>query len=137
MARLGIATRNIVIGRLQAGESQNTVPRLYNVHRSTNSRLLQRYQQSGSTADHQRFGRPSITSAAQDRYSRVLNLRNWTVTLRETASNVPGLRRISAHTVRNRLHDNGLRARRPYFGAVLRRRVRGGICKLEASLNQP
>jgi len=36
----------------------------------------------------------------------------------------PGLRRISAQTVRNRLRENGLRTRRPYFGAVLRRRHR-------------
>jgi hypothetical protein len=43
---------------------------------------------------------------------------------RETASNVPVLRRISAQTVRNRLRENNLRARRPYFGAVLRRRHR-------------
>ena len=41
------------------------------------------------------------------------------MTARETASNVPGLRRISAQTVRNRLRENGLRARRPYFGAVM------------------
>ena len=38
--------------------------------------------------------------------------------------NVPGLRRISAQTVGNRLRENGLRARRPYFGTVLRRRHR-------------
>jgi IS30 family transposase len=42
MQRLDTATRNIVIGRLQAGESQNAVTRFYNVHRSTISRLLQR-----------------------------------------------------------------------------------------------
>ena len=122
--RIDTATRNIVIGRLQTGELQNAVARLYNVHRSTISRLLQQYQQSGSTADHQRSGRPKITSAAEDRYIRVLHMRNRTVTARATASNVPGLRRISAQTVRNRLHENGLCARRPYFGAVLRRRHR-------------
>ena len=44
------------------------------------------------------------------------------MTARETASNVPGLRRISAQTVRNSLRENGLRTRRPYCGAVLRRR---------------
>ena len=119
MPRLDTATRNIIIGRLQASESQNAVARLYNVHRSMISRLFQRYQQSGSTAD-----RPRITSAAQYCYIRVLHLRNQTVTARETTSNVPGLRRISAQTVRNRLRENGLRARRPYFGAVLRRRYR-------------
>jgi transposase len=85
MPRLDTATRNIVIGRFQAGESKNAVARLYNVHRSTISRLLQRYQQSGSTANHQRSGRPRITSATQDRYIRVLHLRNRTVTARETA----------------------------------------------------
>ena len=64
-------------------------------------------------------------SAAQDRYTRVLHLRNRTVTARETASNVPGLRRISAQTVRN-----GLLAKRPYFGAVLRRRHRLATVRL-------
>lgn len=124
MPRLDAATRNVVIGRLLAGESQNAVARLYNVHRSTISRLLQRHQQSGSTADRQRSGRPRITSAAQDRYIRLLHLRNRTKTATETASNIPGLRRISAQTVRNRLRQNGLRARRPYFGVVLRRQHR-------------
>ena len=96
MPRLDTATRNIVIGRLQAGDLQNAVAKLYNVHRSTISGLLQRYmyQQSSSTADRQRSRRPRITSAAQDRYIRVLHLRNRTVTARETASNVPGLRRV-------------------------------------------
>ena len=110
MPRLDTATQNIIIGRLHAAESQNVEARLCIVHRSTISRLLQRYQQSGSTADRQRSGRPRITSAAQDCYIRVLHLRNQTMTAR---SNVPGLRRISAQTVRNRLRENDLRARRP------------------------
>jgi hypothetical protein len=48
------------------------------------------------------------TSADQDRYIRVLHLRNRTMTARDTISNVPGLRRISAQTVRNRLRVNVL-----------------------------
>jgi transposase len=56
MPRLDTATRNIVIGRLQAGDIHNAVARLFNVHRSTISGLLQRYRQSGSTADRQRSG---------------------------------------------------------------------------------
>ena len=64
------------------------------------------------------------TSTVQDRYIRILHLRNRTVTTRETASNIPGLRWISAQRVRSRLGENGLRTRRPYFGAVLRRRDR-------------
>ena len=51
-------------------------------------------------------------------------MRNRSVTARETTSNVPDLRRISVQTVKNRLRENGLRARRPYFGAVLGRRHR-------------
>jgi IS30 family transposase len=93
MPRLDTATRNIVIGRLHAGEPQNAVSRLYNDHRNTISRLLQRYtcmyQQSDSTAARQRSRRPRITSASQDRYIRVLHLRNQTMTARETALNVP------------------------------------------------
>ena len=46
------------------------------------------------------------------------------MTARETASNVPGPRRISTQTVRNHLRENDLRARSPYFGAGLRRRHR-------------
>ena len=64
MPGLDTSTRNIVIGRLKAGESQNAVARLYNVHRVTISRLLQWYQQSSSTAD-----RSSNISAAQDHTS--------------------------------------------------------------------
>ena len=47
------------------------------------------------------------------------------MTARETSSNIPGLRRIPAQTVRNRLHENSYApTRRSYFGAVLRRRHR-------------
>jgi hypothetical protein len=49
-------------------------------------------------------------------------MRNRTVTGKKTASHFPVLIRISAQTIRNRLRENGLRARRPYFGAVLKRR---------------
>jgi hypothetical protein len=65
-----------------------------------------------------------LGSHQQPKYIRVLHLRNRTVKARETASNVPGLWRISAQTVRNRLRENGFRARRLYFGAVLRRQHR-------------
>ena len=65
------------------------------------TRLVQRYQQSGSTADRQRSGRPRISSAAQNRYIRVIHMRTQTVTARKTTLNVPDLRRISAQTVRN------------------------------------
>jgi transposase len=57
MPKLDPATRNIAIGRLQAGESQNEVTRTLNVNQSTISKLWNRFQQTGSTNDRQQFYR--------------------------------------------------------------------------------
>ena len=119
MPRLDSATRNIAIGRLQAGESQNEVTRTLNVNQSTISRLWNRFQQTGSTNDRQRNGRPRIATPGQDRYIRVFHLRNRTVAASTTAARIPGLRRIGSQTVRNWLRKHGIRPRNPYFGAVL------------------
>ena len=101
MPRLDPATRNIAIGRLQAGESQNEVARTLNDNQSTISRLWNIFQQTGSTNDHQRSGRPRITTPGQDRYIRVFHLRNRIVVVSTTAAELPALRRISSQTVRN------------------------------------
>ena len=119
MPRLDTATRKIAIGGLQAGESQNQVAQTLNVNQSTISRLWNIFQQTGSTNDFQRSGRPRITTPGQDRYIRVFHLRNRTVAASTTAAGIPGLRRISSQTVRNRLRQHSIRPRRPYFGAVL------------------
>ena len=119
MPRLDPATRNIIIGRLQAGESRNEVARTLNVNQSTISRLWNRFQQTGSTNDRQRSGRPRITTPGQDWYIRSFHLRNRTVAASTTAAGIPGLRRFSSQTVRNRLQQHGIRPRRPYFGAVV------------------
>jgi hypothetical protein len=74
---------------------------------------------TGSTNDHQRSWRPRITTHWQDRYIRIFHLRNRTVAASTTAAGIPGLRRISSQTVRNRLRQHGIRPRRSYFGAVL------------------
>ena len=75
------------------GESHNAVAARYNIHRSMISRLWQRYQQSGSTNDGLRSGRPCITNPVEDRYIRVFQRRHKAVTASQTASNIPGLRR--------------------------------------------
>ena len=85
------ATRNIAIGHLQAGESQNEVAQTLNVNQSTTSRLWKRFQQTGSTNDRQRSGRPRIATPRQDRYTRVFHLRNRTVAASSTAAGIPGL----------------------------------------------
>ena len=109
MPRLEPATRNIDIGRLQAGESQNEVARTLNVNQSNISRLWNRFQQTSSTNDRQRSGRPRITTPELDRYIRVFHLRNRIVAASTTAAGIHGLRRISSQTVRNRLRQHGIR----------------------------
>ena len=98
---------------------QNEVARTLNVNQSTISRLWNRFQQTGSTNDCQRSGRPRITTPGQDRYIRVFHLWNQTVAASTTAAGIPRLRRFSSQTVRNRLRQHGIRPRRSYFGAVL------------------
>jgi hypothetical protein len=121
MPRLDPATRNITIGRLQAGESQHEVARTLNVNQSTISRIWNIFQQTSSTNDRQRTrsGRPCITTPGQDWYIRVFHLRNRTVAASTTAAGIPGLRRFSSNIVRNRHRQHAIRPRRPYFGAVL------------------
>jgi hypothetical protein len=102
LSRLDPATRNIAISRLQAGESQIEVARTLNINQSTISRLWNRFQQTGSTNDRQRSGRPRIATPGQYRYIRVFHLWNrTTVAASTTAAGIPGFRRISSQTVHN------------------------------------
>ena len=84
------------------------------------------FVQTGSTEDLPRSGRPRVTTPAQDRYILNQHLRNRFLTATATASVTPGTHnpRISAQTVRNRLAENNLRARRPYVRTVLTGRHR-------------
>lgn len=132
MPRLNEENRNRAIGRLEAGESQSSVARRLNVRQSTISRLWHRYTQHNSTRDRPRSGRPRVTTPAQDRYIRVLHLRNRAVTATYTADHVPGLRRVSPQTIRNRLREHGIRPMRPHTGPVLHphhRRARLQWCR--------
>ena len=121
MPRLNEDQRNNAIGRLQAGETQTHVSRVLNVSQSNISRLWDRYQQQGSTHDRRRSGRPRVTTPAQDRHIRLRHLRHRFTTATSTAAAIPGQRRISDQTVRNRLREAGIRARRPVKAVVLTR----------------
>lgn len=124
MPPLRATARENAIGRLQAGQRQVDVARALNVSQGTISRLWTRFQQTGSTADAPRSGRPRVTTPAQDRFIRLRHLRNRFLTAQSTVNALPGNRRISRQTVRNRLHQAGLRAYRPVRGNVLTRRHR-------------
>jgi hypothetical protein len=68
-------------------------------------------------------GRPRVTSQRQNRYFRIIHPRNRMITAEDTARRItPGLEnvRISGQTVRRRLRESGLRARRPVVGPILK-----------------
>ena len=100
------------------------VARHFGVHRNTADALWRRYQQFGTTRDRPRSGRPRVTSNRQDTYIRVVHLRDRLRTATLTARSIPGLRRISPWTVRNRLRERGIRPRRPAILPVLQQRHR-------------
>lgn len=111
------------------GQLQNQVARHFGVNVSTIERLVRRLRETGRIADRPRSGRPRVTSRRQDRYIVVSHMRNRRLTAAESALNVHGNhgRPISSKTVRNRLREVGVRARRPYVGphlTVARRRRR-------------
>lgn len=122
MPRLSPVQRENALGRLQAGQTRTNVARVLNVSPSTISRLWTRFQRTGSSADAPRTGRPRVTTQAQDRFIRLRHLRNRFLPASSTVQIIPGARRISDQTVRNRLHAAELRAYRPLRGNVLTRR---------------
>lgn len=126
MPRLRQRQRAEATTMLLNGSSQSAVAAHFGVHRSTISRLYQRLRTIGTTNDRPRSGRPRETSRRQDRYIRLVHLRNRFRLPRETAENIRGIHnnRISTRTVRNRLRDFGIRARRPYVGLVLNQQRR-------------
>ena len=83
-----------------------------------------RLRQTVRANDRSLNGRPCVTSQRQDRYLRLIHLRNCMVTAEDTARRTHGLAnvRISDQTFRRRLREYGLRARRPVVEPVLKQR---------------
>uniref|UniRef100_A0AAQ4QBW3 Transposase Tc1-like domain-containing protein n=1 Tax=Gasterosteus aculeatus aculeatus TaxID=481459 RepID=A0AAQ4QBW3_GASAC len=108
---------------LQGGMRTADVARAINRHVRTVRRLRQRYRETGRTADHPRSGRPRVTTPAQDRYIRILQLRDRYRMATTTARVTPGTHNpsISAQTVRDRLREARLRPCRPVVRQVLTR----------------
>ena len=119
MERLTEVQRGQAIALLMQGQRQQQVARPFGVHVST----IERRGETGRVADRPRSGRPRGTSQRQDRAIRLAHLRNRHLTTTETAVNTVGShnRRIHPKTVRNRLREFGLRARRPNVGLPLNR----------------
>lgn len=118
MVKLSNLDRARAIGFLDAGWGQQEVSRHFGVCRLTVSRLQTRFRATGDVGDRPRSGRRRVTTRRQDRYIEVQATRSRFITARRIQLNIQsaagaGNQRISTQTVRNRLHDAGLRARRP------------------------
>jgi len=126
MPRLRQNERERAVGMVQAGMRHEDVANQFGCSKLTITRLMSRVRQTGGTADRPRSGRPRVTSERQDRHIRLIHLRNRFIPATITAAQTPGRHnpRISPQTVRNRLREANLRARRPLTGAMLTARHR-------------
>ena len=115
MPRLRLNDRERAKGMVQTGITHQAVANHFNVSRITISRQMIRLRQTGRANDGPRNGRRRVTSQRQDRNLRLNHLWNRMITAEVTARRTPGLAkvRISDQTVRRRLREYGLRARRP------------------------
>ena len=114
MVKLSNIDRARALGHLQAGMPQNQVAVMFNVSISTVKRLQRRYRDTGDVKDRPRSGRPRVTDPRDDRYIRLAALRNRTITARELQGRMRGRGlNMSYQTIRNRLHSQRLKARKP------------------------
>ncbi|GFT20335.1 transposable element Tcb2 transposase [Trichonephila clavipes] len=97
----------------QTGIRANTTSR--SVARSVVARLWNRFQETGNVRRRPGAGRPRTTTSTDDRYIQLTARRNRTenATQLQRQLLLATGRRVSSQTVRNRLHEGGLYARRP------------------------
>ena len=132
--RLNESDLNRALGMLQSGRTQEDVSRTLRVSQSVISRAWTRYQMTGSVQHRHGGGRPRSTNPAQDRYLVVSASRNRHSNarkLQDELQRASGVH-VSDQTVRNRLHDAGMRARRPAIRiplSVNHRRARREWCQ--------
>lgn len=113
--RLDDATRWRIVGRLEAGQSQATCCRDLGVPRNVVSTLWKQFTETGTVVRRPGQGRKMASTAAEDRYLRLLAKRDRSATATQLSRNLYNATgtSISRITVTQRLHAGGLYARRP------------------------
>lgn len=117
---------HLALARLRTGSRQVDVARALRVSQSVISRLLARYQATGSVQERPRCGAPRATDRNDDQYIRTYALRHRTVTSSTLQMHLRQVRgtTVSRQTIRNRLHRFGLIGRRPLRVTPLSQRHR-------------
>ncbi|KAK7115567.1 hypothetical protein V1264_001407 [Littorina saxatilis] len=113
--KLSDLDRGRAIGWLQDGVAARQVAQRLAVALSVIIRLKQRFHATGRVQERQRSGRPRVTTQREDRFiqrqavqQRMATANNIRQRLQATTNTV-----VSGQTIRNCLHNFGLRARRP------------------------
>ena len=94
MPRLRQNDRERAVGMVQAGITHQAVEDHFNVSRITISRLIIRLRQTDRTNDRPCSGKSRVTSQREDRYLRLIHLRNRMITTEDTARRTPGLANV-------------------------------------------
>ena len=105
---------------LMAGKSVRFVSEHLHVNRNTISRLKKKFNETGDCKDNPKSGRPRKTTAEQDQFIQQSHLNDRFKPSTWLVRNIPGIRRISSKTIRRRLREIRLKARRPVIRPVLR-----------------
>ena len=120
--RLSEEEMNRGIGMLEAGLSQREVARVLEVSQSVVSGMWTRFHLTGNVMHQHAGGRERSTTRAQDWFIALQARRHRfnNATLRSELQNATGVC-LSTQTIRNRLHEAGLRSRRPAIRIPLTR----------------
>lgn len=107
--------RTRIITLWQEGLSRHQIATRLNMIRSTVTRTINRFEETGAVASRHRSGRPRVTTERQDRYIVQSARRNRFTTFPALRCQYQRTyhRVISSATVRRRIMSVGLRSRRP------------------------
>lgn len=105
-----------IITLREEGYSTREIARRVSVSQSCVVTTLQRYHDMANLADRPRSGRPTVLTAAQKRYIKLLTARDPTINATKIKAELRAAtgREVSTQTIRNCLHQVGLRARRSW-----------------------